>query len=250
MQNKGEPTRVLYLNNTEEEYIPDTGAAISVISEVTAKKTGLNFYPYDKNKVKVMTEDGKEVQDVPGYVEADVTLGELRLKGVKMLVFRRATNPCFIGRDVLAVHPSTKDHYQAIMKLTKPKIPNTLSLKHNLNTNNNIEDADNTSIECKDNENKNLLPYRTKVENSVERRCTTKSSIESTYDCGRDHQCSANAQQINAIDYPTTPAASPSEEIILIRAIDEVVEKQTRHWTNQLSNTRQISQTKHHVSQR
>ena len=41
--NKGEPARVLYLNNTEVEYIPDTGAAISVISEETAKKAGLNI---------------------------------------------------------------------------------------------------------------------------------------------------------------------------------------------------------------
>ena len=36
--NKGEPARVLYLNNTEVEYIPDTGPAISVISEETAKR--------------------------------------------------------------------------------------------------------------------------------------------------------------------------------------------------------------------
>ena len=40
--------RVLYLNNTEVEYIPDTGAAISVISEDTAKKAGLNINPYEK----------------------------------------------------------------------------------------------------------------------------------------------------------------------------------------------------------
>ena len=38
MPNKDEHTRVLYLNNTEVEYIPDTGAAISVISEETAKR--------------------------------------------------------------------------------------------------------------------------------------------------------------------------------------------------------------------
>ena len=139
-----------YLNNTEVEYIPETGAAISVISEETAKKAGLNVYPYDKNKVRVITADGKEVQDVPGYVEADVTLGEHRLKDVKMLVFKRATNPCLIGRDVLAVHPSTKDHYQAMMGVTKPKLPNSLPLKHNHNVNNNADEADNTNIECKE----------------------------------------------------------------------------------------------------
>ena len=84
MPNKGEPTRVFYLNKTEVEYILDRCAAIFVISEETAKKAGLNVYPYDKNKVRVITSDGKEVQDVPGYVKADVTLGEHRLKGVKM----------------------------------------------------------------------------------------------------------------------------------------------------------------------
>ena len=182
--NKDEHTRVLYLNNTEVEYIPDTGAAISVISEETAKRAGLNINPYDKNKVRVITADGKEVQDVPGYVETDVTLGEHRLKGVRMLVFKRATNPCLIGRDVLAVHPGTKDHYQAMVGVTRPnKLP--LKQSHNIDNNNN-EEAESKSIECKDNNN-SRLPFKTKIENSVERRCTTKSSIESTYDCSRDH---------------------------------------------------------------
>ena len=84
MPNKGETTRVLYLNNTEVEYIPDTGAAISVISKETAKRAKLNVLQHDKNKVRVMTADDKEVQDVTGYVEADVTLGEHQLKGVRM----------------------------------------------------------------------------------------------------------------------------------------------------------------------
>ena len=64
---------MLYLNKTKEECIPDTGAAISVISEETAKKAGLNINPYDKNKVRVITADDKEIQGVPAYVEADVT---------------------------------------------------------------------------------------------------------------------------------------------------------------------------------
>ena len=58
--------------------------------------------------MRFITADGKEVQDVPGYVETDVTLGEHKLKGVRMLVFKRATNPCLIGRDLLAVNPSNK----------------------------------------------------------------------------------------------------------------------------------------------
>ena len=82
---------------------------MSVISEETAKRAGLKVNPYDSTKVRVITADGKEVPDVPGYVEADVTLDNYRLKGVKMIVFKRATNPCLIGRDVLAVHPSTQD---------------------------------------------------------------------------------------------------------------------------------------------
>ena len=73
-----------------------------------------------------------------------------------MLVFKRATNPCLIGRDVLAVHPSTKDHYQAMMGVTRPnKLP--LKQNHNIDNNNN-EESENTGIECKDHENKNRLP--------------------------------------------------------------------------------------------
>ena len=55
----------------------------------------------------------------------------------------------------------------------------------------------------------------------VERKCITKSSIESTYDCGRDHQCTANAQQINAIDYPTIPASSEETNQALNNSIIE-----------------------------
>ena len=63
-----QPRRILYLNNTEVEYIPDTGAAMSVISEETAKRAGLKVNPYDTSKLRVITADGKEVPDVPGYV--------------------------------------------------------------------------------------------------------------------------------------------------------------------------------------
>ena len=102
MSCRDQPQRTLYLNNTEVEYIPDTGAAMSVISEETAKRAGLKINPYDSSKVRVITADGTEVPDVPGYVEADVTLDNYRLKGVKMIVFKKATNPCLIG-DVLSV---------------------------------------------------------------------------------------------------------------------------------------------------
>ena len=118
-----------------------------------------------------------------------------------------------------------------MMGVNKPKVPNTLPLKHNHNCSNNTEEVESSTIEHKDNEKENRLPYKTKIENSIERKCATKSSIESIYDCGRDHQCSASSQQINAIDYPTTPVSSPSEEIILIRAIDVIAEE-----TNQALN--------------
>ena len=32
-----------------------------------------------------------------------------------MLVFKNSTNPCLIGRDVLAIHPETKMHFDALM---------------------------------------------------------------------------------------------------------------------------------------
>ena len=104
---RDQPSRTLYLNNTEVEYISDTGAAMSVISEEAAKRAGLKINPYDNSKIRVTTAEGKEVTDEPGYVEADVTLDNQRLKGVRMIVFKRATYPCLIGRNVLAVHPST-----------------------------------------------------------------------------------------------------------------------------------------------
>ena len=96
-----------------------------------------------------------------------------------------------------------------MMGVTRPTDPNKLPLKqnHNFDYNNN-EESENTGIEFKDHENKNRLPVKTKIDNSVERRCTTKSSIKSTYDCGKDHQRSASAEQINSVDYPSTPAES------------------------------------------
>ena len=57
LPHKDEPTIVLFLNNTEVENIPDTGAAIPVISEETAKRAGLNVNPSYKNKVRVITAD-------------------------------------------------------------------------------------------------------------------------------------------------------------------------------------------------
>ena len=80
-------------------------------------------------------------------------------------------------------------------------------------------------MECKDHEHKHRTPYKTKIENAVERKCLTKSTIESFYACDRDHDCASNHQhQINSIEGPITPATTPTE-IILIRALDILLEE-------------------------
>ena len=56
---------------------------------------------------------------------------------------------------------------------------------------------------------------KSKINNSIEKRT---SIVENVYDCSRDHNCDANRREINSLDYPTTPANTPKEEIILIRA--------------------------------
>ena len=107
--------RQLKLNNVAVKYMPDTGASITVISKNVAKSIGAEVKPFDPNKIKVITADGKEVKDILGFTEADVILGNKMLEKVKMLVFRNATNPCLIGQDVLATHPDIKHHFDAIM---------------------------------------------------------------------------------------------------------------------------------------
>ena len=147
-----------------------------------------------------------------------MALDNYRLKGVRMIVFKRATNTCLIGRDVLSVHPSTQDHFLAMMGLKKPKIPTTLPISQN-------DGRERFSMEYKDHENKNRTPYKTKIENAVEKKCLTKSTIESFYDCDRDHDCALNHHyQINSIEGLITPATT-STEIILIRALDILLEE-------------------------
>ena len=147
-----QPRRTLYLTNTEVEYIPDTGAAMSVISEETAKRAGLKINPYDHSKIRVITADDKEVPDVPGYVETDVTLDDHKLKGVRMIVFKRASNPCLIGRDVLSVHPTTQEHFLDMMGLKKPKSSPTSQANNN-------NHKDELPLECKDTESKDRPPF-------------------------------------------------------------------------------------------
>ena len=96
LPNKGRQKSIL-LNNIAIQYIPDTGAAISVISEEVARILNVEIKPYDKSRIKAVTADGKEVKDILGFADVDVTLGNQTLEKVKMLVFKNSTNPCLIG---------------------------------------------------------------------------------------------------------------------------------------------------------
>ena len=125
--------RILKLNNVAIQYIPDTGASITVISEEVAKAIGAEIKPYDQSKIKVVTADGKQVKDLLGFAEVDIILGNQKLEKVKTLVFKNATNPCLVGRDVLATHPDIKQHFDAIMgkqtTMTKQDIPTQSTCK-------------------------------------------------------------------------------------------------------------------------
>ena len=79
MPNKGSKQRSLLLNNIAIKYMPDTGAAISVISEEVARILNIEIKPYDKSRIKAVTTDGKEVEDILGFAEVDVTLGNQTL---------------------------------------------------------------------------------------------------------------------------------------------------------------------------
>ena len=112
--------------------IPDTGAAISVISEEVARILSVEIKPYDKSRIKAVTADGKEVRDILGFAEVDVTLGDQTLEKVRMLVFKNSTNPCLIGRDVLAVHPVTKANFEALMSNETPSQQTSKDLEDEL----------------------------------------------------------------------------------------------------------------------
>ena len=98
-----------------------------MISEDVAKAIGAEIKRYDQNKIKVVTADGKEVKDLLRFAEVDIILGYQKLERVKTIVFKNSTNPCLVGRDVLATHPDIKQHFEAIMgkqtTLTKQEVP-------------------------------------------------------------------------------------------------------------------------------
>ena len=47
-----------------------------------------------------------------------------------------------------------------------------------------------------------------KINNLIEKRT---SITENIYDCSKDHNCNANKKEINALDYPVTPATTPTQ---------------------------------------
>ena len=78
-----------------------------MISEEVAKTIGLEIKPYDKTKVKATANE--KVKDILGFTVVDVILGDQKMEKVEMLVFKNATNPCLIVRNVLATHPRKKN---------------------------------------------------------------------------------------------------------------------------------------------
>ena len=84
------------LNNIAMQYIPDTGAAISFISKEVSRILNIEIKPYEKTRIKAITVDGKEVKEILGFAEVDVTLGNQTLEKVRMLVFKNSTNVLYV----------------------------------------------------------------------------------------------------------------------------------------------------------
>ena len=252
------------LNNVAIQYMADTGAGISVISEEVAKILNKEIKPYDKFKIKAVVRkaDGKEFKDILGFAEVDVTIiGNQTLEKFKMLVFKNTTNPSLVGRDVLEVHPVTKANFEAFINNDAPVKPigkdlndelreylktgkiNKCKSKHcdksSEDDGDEMEDLmyDNSNVKGGWSKNKSRIDQdaiNTKVPINMDRKiCASKinnsiekriSIIENIYDCSKDHHCDANRKEINALDYPRTAAKTPTEGTILIRALEIIIE--------------------------
>ena len=210
-----------------------------------ARAIGAEIKPYDQNKIKVVTADGKEVKDLLGFAEVDVILGNQKLEKMKTLVFKNATNPCLVGRDVLATHPDIKQHFEAIMGKQTTTIKQKVPTENNCKTSHHDRSSDDDYDEMDDKHNDNSAAkgcwskYKTKIDgdsintkvpvnmdrsvcktkinNSMEKRTST---IESVYNCNNDHNCKTNCDEINAIECPE----SDDEQAILICGIDLIIE--------------------------
>ena len=180
-----------------------------------------------------------------------------------MLVFKNSTNPCLIERGVLAVHLVTKANFGALMNNEYPTQPlgkdlndelreylktgriNKCKSKHcdrnSEDDGDEIEDLiyDNSKVKGCWSKNKSRIDQEainTKVPINMDRKmCASKinnsikkrtSVIENIYDCSRDHKCEASRKEINALDYPTTPATTPAEGNIFIQALEIIMETQ------------------------
>ena len=168
---------------------------------------------------------------------------------MEMLVFKNATNPCLIGRDVLATHPVTKQHFKALkgnkQTPTTPsknkEVPKQRECKkrHCERSSDDGHDEMNDmmyensatkgwwaknktrideGINTKALVNMDRKVCKTKVNNSIEKRSST---IDNLYSCENDHQCNQSKKEINAIDCPNEEQSE--EQIILVCAIDLVI---------------------------
>ena len=59
---------------------------------------------------------------------------------------------------------------------------------------------------------------KTKINNSIEKRT---SMIDNVYNCGNDHQCNQNRQEVNSLE---CKEAKSTYEIMLVCAIDLILE--------------------------
>ena len=199
--------------------------------------------------------------DILGFADVDVTLGIKTLEKVKMLVFKNSTNPCLIGRDVLAVHLVIKANFEALMSNEYPTQPLDKDFKDELreylrtskikkckskhcdkiseDDGDEMEDLmyDSSNVKGCWSKNKSRIDQdaintkvpinmdrkmcASKINNSIEKRT---SIIENIYDCSKDHRCGANRKEINALDYPTTPSTTPAEGNIFIQALEIIME--------------------------
>ena len=200
----------------------------------------------------MVTAEGNEVKDLLGFTEADVILGNQKQEKVKMLVFKSLTNPCLIGRDVLATHPDTKQHFEALMGCDQsPIVPRDrretatqrgCKTKHcDRSSDDDFDDEidrtqDNSKVKGCWSKNKTIISpegiqtkvpinmdrqaCKTKVNNSVEKRTST---IENIYNCSNDHKCDKNNNEINAVQCLDNQEEGEEEQHLMICAIDLII---------------------------
>ena len=124
----------------------------------------------------------------------DVILGRNKVEKVKMLVFKNATNPCMIGRDVLATHPDAKHHFESLMGAKETTITSQNKCKTYHNDRISDDDHDEMDDLLSDNANTKLTTVdesihtkvpvsmdrnmcKTKINNSIEKRTSTIENV-------------------------------------------------------------------------